>query len=422
MKNAKKVLSVALAATLALSSVAAVQANENVAPGEDNPVVDNPLVPTEPSEPTEPSKPSTDPTTQEPTITQTTPAYNDSHQDMNGATVISGILLVNKQNPLPDGYAPTYTGSNGQSTTLQGEADAAAQNFLAACNAQGHNMYILSGYRSYNVQQNLFASYAASYGEARANTFSARAGQSEHQTGLAFDVGDANHSSYNLQTSMENLASIQWMMANCAEYGFILRFPKDKVDITGYQYEPWHYRYVGVAAAREIMHSGLCLEEFLGVAENSSGRVMGIGRSNNSLCINGSYQNVASYNIGGNNYFRLRDLATILIGTEANFDVGYDDVTRTIAISSHTALTQSPSLIELSTNDVGTPNNMPIMVDGAVAAPTAYNINGFTYFKLRDLGQILGFNVDWDQESQSMVINTKGNIEMNNLLASVIEH
>lgn len=413
MKNRSKFVAVCLSAALLTMSTVPGFADENAGPI-NPPEVSDPSGET----PVTPENPSV---SEDADITTTTPAYDDSHQDADGLTVISGILLVNKNHPLPADYAPDYTNGAGQSTSLQGEAEAAAEAFLAAANAQGNSMYVLSGYRSYNVQASLFANYAAIHGEEKANTFSARAGQSEHQTGLSFDVGDAQHSGYNLQTSIDQFPGVQWMMQHCAEYGFILRYPEGKEDITGYQYEPWHYRYVGVEAATAIMASGLTLEEYLGdvQTEASDGRQTAIGRSNNSIDIDGKYSQVASYNIGGNNYFRLRDLATILAGTDAEFDVGYDDVERLITIKSETPLSGTPSLIQLDSNDIAVPNDMTVMVDDLYVAPTAYNINGFTYFKLRDLGQILGFGVAWDEASKSMVITTEGDAIINSLMAPV---
>ena len=301
MKNRSKFVAICLSAALLTMSTMPGLAEENADPI-------NPPEVTEPSEDT-PVTPENPSVTEDTEVTTTTPAYTDSHQEADGTTVISGILLVNKEHPLPADYAPDYTNGAGQSTSLQGDAEAAAEAFLAAANAQGNSMYILSGYRSYDVQASLFANYAAAHGEDKANTFSARAGQSEHQTGLAFDVGDAAHSGYNLQTSIDQFPGVQWMMQHCAEYGFILRYPEGKEKITGYQYEPWHFRYVGVEAATAIMSSGLTLEEYLGdvQTEASAGRQTAIGRSDNSVRIDGKYSKVASYNIGGNNYFRLRD-------------------------------------------------------------------------------------------------------------------
>lgn len=426
MKNHPKILAVCLSAALLTMSIPPGFAAENAGPADPPTVTDpsdpaEPETPTDPSEPADPSEPeepeqpseSEDPddeeTSQPPSVTTTEPAFDDSHQQADGTTVVSGILLVNKNHPLPADYAPSYTGGAGQSTSLQGEADAAAKAFLAACNAQGNSMYILSGYRSYDVQANLFANYAAIHGEAQANTFSARAGQSEHQTGLAFDVGDAYHSGYNLQTSIDQFPGVQWMMQHCAEYGFILRYPEGKQNITGYQYEPWHFRYVGVEAAKDIMASGLTLEEYLGDVQTtaSNGRQIAIGRSDNNLTIDGKMTTVSSYNIEGLNYFRLRDLATILAGTNAEFNVGYDDSQRLITVESGTPLDGGGSLIQLDRSDIAVKNNMTVMVDGRYVTPTAYNIDGFTYFKLRDLGEILNFGVAWDEASWSMVITTE---------------
>ena len=348
-----------------------------------------------------------------PEIIQSTSQYSDGHRVMDGTTVVGGILLVNKQHPLPADYAPSNAGGAYQSMTLEPEADAAAQAFLAACNAQGNSMYVLSGYRSYSCQRDLFASYSARSGEAAASRYSARAGQSEHQTGLAFDVGDAVYSGSNLQIYSENTPGISWMMEHCADYGFILRYPKGKEKITGYQYEPWHYRYVGVAAAKEIQANGWTLEEFLGDTASlgdiyENGRRSAIGSSNNALAIDRVRHEVSAYNVDGNNYFRLRDLATLLEQADAHFDMTYDEDTRTIGVKTHTAYSGAPSLMQLETTDIAVPNTMAITVDGSFVMPASYNINGFTYYKLRDLGVLLDFGVEWDASSRTIALNTEG--------------
>ena len=106
---------------------------------------------------------------------------------------------------------------------------------------------------------NLYDNYVATDGKEAADTYSARAGYSEHQTGLAVDI-------YNKvlpYTSFEETEEFTWMQENAYKYGFILRFPKDKTNITGYQYESWHYRYVGKEVAKEIHENNLTLEEYL---------------------------------------------------------------------------------------------------------------------------------------------------------------
>ena len=119
-------------------------------------------------------------------------------------------------------------------------------------------MPLLSGYRSYDYQKSLYENYVARDGEEAANRYSAKPGTSEHQTGLAFDVGE-------MSWTYGETAAGQWLVNHCAEYGFILRYLPGKEDITGYMYEPWHIRYVGVEHAAAIMSQGITLEEYLGV-------------------------------------------------------------------------------------------------------------------------------------------------------------
>ena len=139
--------------------------------------------------------------------------------------------------------------------------------FVADTRAQGLNVILTSGYRSYQTQSWLFQNKVAQYGgdEATAATIVARPGTSEHQTGLAADITDQYYEYMN--ESLENTATYQWMSTHCQDYGFIVRFPKGRQDITGIIYEPWHYRYVGKEAAAYIMSHDLTLEEFLALYE-----------------------------------------------------------------------------------------------------------------------------------------------------------
>ena len=133
--------------------------------------------------------------------------------------------------------------------------------FVSDARAQGYNVVMVSGYRSYDTQSAIFSDTVSMYGEEEAATIVAVPGTSEHQTGLAADITDDYYDLMN--ESLENTGLFQWMSAHCHEYGFIVRFPKGKEDITGIIYEPWHYRYVGVEAATYIMKHDLTLEEFL---------------------------------------------------------------------------------------------------------------------------------------------------------------
>ncbi|MFR6495284.1 MAG: D-alanyl-D-alanine carboxypeptidase family protein [Ruminococcus sp.] len=128
--------------------------------------------------------------------------------------------------------------------------DAAAQ--------EGLDIYIGSDYRDYAYQVKIYNNYCNLYGWEQADSFSARPGYSEHQTGLTIDCNTIDDAFGDTQESV-------WLAQHCADYGFIIRFPKGKESITGYQYEPWHIRYVGVDVAKEIQKYGLTLEEYLGV-------------------------------------------------------------------------------------------------------------------------------------------------------------
>lgn len=175
----------------------------------------------------------------------------------------TNLILVNKYNYLTEDYIPenlepidiAYARSGMQ---LVREAKEAFETLSEDAKKEGMNIIAMSSYRSYDYQVNLYNNYVATDGKEAADTYSARAGYSEHQTGLAVDV-------YNKvlpYTSFEETEEFNWMQENAYKYGFILRFPKDKVNITGYQYESWHYRYVGKEAAKYIHNHDLTLEEY----------------------------------------------------------------------------------------------------------------------------------------------------------------
>ena len=181
------------------------------------------------------------------------PASTVDHPSKPSSTVtptyIHNILIVNKQYALPADYG------NG----LDANAYAAFTKLQAGAAQAGHSIPLISGYRSYSYQASLYNSYVAQDGQAAADRYSARPGHSEHQSGLAMDVGaiDSNYG---------NTAAGKWLAAHCADYGFILRYPQGKESITGYMYEPWHIRYVGVKTAKAIMDADITLEEYLGIA------------------------------------------------------------------------------------------------------------------------------------------------------------
>ena len=163
-------------------------------------------------------------------------------------TYIDGILIANKTYALPPDYAPG----------VNSEAESAFYKMQAEAHDLGLNLYISSGYRSYDYQAGLYQRYVERSGKAGADRYSARAGHSEHQTGLAFDLNT-------ISDDFKDTDEGKWVAANCHKYGFIIRYPEDKESITGYMYEPWHIRYLGIDTATAVYESGLCLEEYLGI-------------------------------------------------------------------------------------------------------------------------------------------------------------
>lgn len=170
-------------------------------------------------------------------------------ETIDGLTYVNGILIANKTYLLPADYAPGR---------ILPEAQTAFDTMRAAAKEEGLTLKIVSGYRSYQKQDKVYHNYAARDGAALADRYSARAGSSEHQTGYAMDINS-------VRQSFAETKEGQWLAAHCAEYGFILRYPKDKEAETGFMYEPWHIRYLGVELAQKITESGLCLEEYLGI-------------------------------------------------------------------------------------------------------------------------------------------------------------
>jgi len=167
---------------------------------------------------------------------------------------INGILIVNKEYGLPDTYAP---GENA-------EAREAFERMKTDAANEGIYLNAFSTYRSYYTQERLYSNYVYTYGQAPTDTFSARPGFSEHQTGLAFDIGGLDRSLW-AQVDFMYTEEAKWLKENCHKYGFILRYPEGKEWKTGYMYESWHFRYIGVEHSVNFANSDLTLEEYLGL-------------------------------------------------------------------------------------------------------------------------------------------------------------
>ncbi|MDR1447475.1 MAG: M15 family metallopeptidase [Candidatus Ancillula sp.] len=209
--------------------------------------------------------PTPDPSTTVPSATATNSTPETQGDNLTPETASTpffknNIIVVNKKHPLPQNWAP---GENAEAVTHLRQLIAAAQN-----SGDSHASHIIeqwSGYRSFATQANLYSNYVASSGAQAANTYSAKPGYSEHQTGLAFDLKDSSGNLYRINDPVYDY-STDWVALHAHEYGFIVRYRDEWTPTTGYVGEPWHLRYLGVETATAVRNSGKTLEEFLGVS------------------------------------------------------------------------------------------------------------------------------------------------------------
>jgi len=234
------------------------------------------------SDPSTSTTTTTTTTTKKPTTATTTTKSNNSTtvsggvtskgfkvEVIDGITYIDGYLVVNKTYSLPSTYVPTGTHKKVSSEICQEciveEAYAAFTKMRNDASSAGLNIWIQSGYRSYSYQGGLYNSYVKRNGKEAADTFSARPGHSEHQSGYAFDLNT-------ITDAFANTKEGKWVNENCYKYGFILRYPKGKDGETGYKYESWHLRYVGLDLANKLYNAGdwITMEAYFGITSEYS--------------------------------------------------------------------------------------------------------------------------------------------------------
>ena len=174
--------------------------------------------------------------------------------EVDGVTYINDILIVNREYSLPPDYNPG----------LEPEVIDAYTRLIQDAAAEGYNLTIVSGFRSYQDQEAVYADLAGRLGEEEADQIALPPGHSEHQSGLAVDIGSVESAS-NAAVDFGDTPDYEWMKDVAHEYGFIVRYQEGKEDITGLDYEPWHIRYVGEEAATEIYEEDLVLEEYLDI-------------------------------------------------------------------------------------------------------------------------------------------------------------
>jgi len=199
----------------------------------------------------------------------TEPAFTASGSEVLG-NPYDQLAIVNKNNALPQDYVPNDLIVPNVSfpfeedlpkKQLRAPAANALEDLFEEALKEGYYLYAQSGYRSYERQETLFSSYSEEHGEEAANVFSAIPGESEHQTGLAMDISSESIG-FQLTTEFGETPEGKWVSEHAHEFGFIIRYPEGKEEITKYQYEPWHLRYVGKRAADEMKKNELTLEEY----------------------------------------------------------------------------------------------------------------------------------------------------------------
>ncbi|OLN23169.1 peptidase M15 [Domibacillus antri] len=202
-------------------------------------------------------------------------SYFNEVKEIEGIQVIQNpenpMVLVNKAFALPSDYIPpdlvrpnvaySFGDQDIEKSYMRKEAAAALEQLFAGAKEDGLFLFAVSGYRSYERQEEILAAGAAADGEAKALGSIAPPGMSEHQSGLAMDISSESNG-FELNQEFEATAEGKWLKEHAHEYGFILRYPKGKEEITRYIYEPWHFRYVGKEAAAIIAENDWTLEEY----------------------------------------------------------------------------------------------------------------------------------------------------------------
>jgi len=197
---------------------------------------------------------------------------NETEEDDDGDTTENFLILVNREHEVPKDYVPKNLvevnvrfspGTAIQQKMMQKTAAEALEALFDQAQNEGIKLYGVSGYRSYDYQKMIYERKVNAVGKTEADKYVAYPGQSEHHTGLAMDVINEEGVSELLTANFGETKEGQWLEENAHKFGFIIRYPEGKEHITGYNYEPWHLRYVGKEAAQIIKSRGLVLEEYL---------------------------------------------------------------------------------------------------------------------------------------------------------------
>lgn len=198
--------------------------------------------------------------------------YNIDKTEYSTSDPESLWVIVNKEHPVPQDFEPTdlelplvkrQPDKSSDELRMKKDASVALQAMFAEADKQGLDRFqISSGYRAYDLQKWYYESLVKSLGQAEADKISAKPGTSEHQTGWTADISIVGDDICRLEVCFGETKEGLWIEANAHKFGFIIRYPKDKINVTGYNYEPWHIRYVGDKLAQELFQSNLAMEEY----------------------------------------------------------------------------------------------------------------------------------------------------------------
>lgn len=207
------------------------------------------------------------PSEQVETGTANLPEFDKSKYSVNDPASI--WVIANKGRKLPSSYVPSPlvtpdVAVRDSGSRMREDAARALEKMFADAKQENLPLRITSGYRSYSYQVSVYNYYVATQGQLETDRTSARPGHSEHQTGLAVDISPSSRKC-ELDQCFAATPEGKWVAANAHKYGFIIRYPEDKESLTGYTFEPWHIRYVGLELAEKIYESNQTLEQFFGL-------------------------------------------------------------------------------------------------------------------------------------------------------------
>ncbi len=322
-------------------------------------------------------------------------------------------ILINKYFSLPSTYTPVDLVDKGDGRSLRQVAYRAFDEVVKALNAEGKNIYLISAYRGYSRQEYLYNKYVREEGQEYADISSARPGSSEHQTGLAMDIlqvsGVANSLS---EAKFEDSKEYQWLLENGYKYGLILRYPMGKEDVTGYMYEPWHWRYVGEDVATFMKENEIeTFEEFHALKGAGSEKFPQLSKTIDngegflqSFLLEEKSADILAYEVDGLNYYNLEDISRFTNQTKFQFKVVTEENNGRVNLikgsssgigKSYAEFTEKHKTYKISEFEIAVDN---------FAVDTNYEqyiIDDEIYISLVDLNNILGFDIEWEYTTNS---------------------